>query len=88
MNLRWVSNRFLVIIEIAAIVGLIWILADTWITRQELNQEITQVQQEIIEESFPTPSPTPPISVVLLPGGHTSPLSEGGARAGEAGEQL
>jgi sortase A len=66
-------------------VGLIWVLWDTWQTRQELNREVTQVQQEIIDEVFPTPEPTPLIGVVLLPGGHISPIAEGGAREGEAG---
>jgi len=85
VNLRWVSNRFLLLIELIAIVGLVWLLADTWLTRQELNQEVTKVHREIIEEIFPTPNPTPLIDIALLPGGHTSPISEGGARAGEAG---
>jgi sortase A len=85
VDLRWVFNRFLLIVEIAALLGLVWIIADIWQTRQMLNREVSQVQQEIIEESFPTPSPTPLIDVVLLPGGHTSPISEGGARQGEAG---
>jgi sortase A len=85
VNLRWVLNRFLLIVEITALLGLVWIISDIWQTRQMLNREASQVQQEIIEESFPTPSPTPLIDVVLLPGGHTSPISEGGAQQGEAG---
>ncbi len=85
VNLRWVSNRFLILVEIVAVAGLAWILWDTWQTRQELNREVTQIHKETIEEAFPTPSPTPLIGVALLPGGHTSPLAEGGARPGEAG---
>jgi sortase A len=85
VNLRWVLNRFLLIVEITALLGLVWIIWDIWQTRQMLNREVSQAQQEIIEENFPTPSPTPLIDVVLLPGGHTSPISEGGARQGEAG---
>ncbi len=85
LDLRWVSNRFLFFIEMIAVIGLVWLLWDTWQTRQELNREVSQVQQEIIEEEFPTPEPTPLVGVVLLPGGHTSPIAEGGAREGEAG---
>lgn len=85
VNLRWISNRFLLFIELLAILGLAWILWDTWQTRQTLNREVSQVQKEIIEETFPTPNPTPLIGPVLLPGGHTSPISVGGAQPGEAG---
>ena len=85
LNLRWVSNRFLLFVELIAITGLVWLLWDTWQTRQELNREVSQVQQEIIEEAFPSPEPTALVGVVLLPGGHTSPIAEGGAREGEAG---
>lgn len=85
VNLRWVSNRFLILVEIVAVVGLTWVLWDTWQTRQELNREVTQIHRTTIEEAFPTPSPTPLIRVALLPGGHTSPIAEGGARPGEAG---
>jgi sortase A len=85
LNLRRLGNRFLLLVELGALAGLMWILWDTWQTRQELNREVSQVHQEIIEESFPTPAPTPLIGVVLLPGGHTSPIEPGGARQGEAG---
>lgn len=85
LNLSWVSNRFLLFVEIIAILGLAWLLWDAWELRQTLNREVSQVQQEIIDEAFPTPDPTPLINVVLLPGGHTSPIAEGGARQGEAG---
>ncbi len=86
INLRWVSNRFLLFVEIAAILGLVWLIWDAWQTRQQLNRDITQVQQEIIQENFPTPEPTPIIGVVLLPGGHTPPIAEGGYQPVEAGE--
>jgi sortase A len=85
VNLRWVMNRFLLLIELAAVLGLAYTLWDAWQTRQELNREVAEAQHQVIEEEFPTPGPTPIIGVVLLPGGHTSPISEGGARPGEAG---
>jgi sortase A len=84
-NLRWVMNRFLLLVELGAVIGLAYVLWDAYQTRQELNREAAEAQQQVIEEEFPTPEPTPLIGVVLLPGGHTSPISEGGARPGEAG---
>ena len=85
VNLRWVGDRVLVLIEVAAVLTLVWILLDTWLTRRELNRTVDQVQREIIAENYPSPEPTPLIGVALLPGGHTSPIAEGGARPGEAG---
>ena len=85
INWRWIGNRLLFLVEVTAVIGLVWILWDTWQTRQELNREATEAQQAVIHDNFPTPSPTPLIGVVLLPGGHTSPLSEGGSRPVEAG---
>jgi sortase A len=85
VNFRWVANRFLLVVELIAVIGLTYILWDAWQTRQELNREVAHAQQQVIEEEFPTPGPTPLIGLVLLPGGHTSPISAGGARAGEAG---
>ncbi len=85
LNLRWVGNRFLFFIELVAIVGLAWIIWETWQTRQELNREVAQAQRKEIQEEFPTPEPTPLISVVVLPGGHTSPIEPGGSRPVEAG---
>lgn len=84
INLPKIANNILFLVELGAIVGLVALLYDAWKTRSELNQEAAQVQQKVVEDEFPTPEPTPIISVVLLPGGHTSPISESGAQAGEA----
>lgn len=86
VDLRRILNRLLLVVEIGALVALIWIMGDLWQTRQMLNREAAQVQQGTIGDSFPTPSPTALIDVVLLPGGHTSPLSAGGHQQGEAGD--
>jgi len=85
VNLRWVANRLLLIVEILAVMGLLYITWDTWQTRQLLNREIQQAHKAMALENNPTPVPTPLIGVVLLPGGHTSPISETGAKPGEAG---
>jgi len=83
-NLHWVGNRFLLFVEVIAILGLIWVLWESWQTRQELNREVAEVQKEFMEQTFPTPSPTPLISVILLPGGHILTQS-GEIQEGEAG---
>jgi sortase A len=85
VNVRWVLNRFLLLVEVAAVVGLVYVLWDVWQTRQELNREVAQAQHQIIADEFPTPRSTPLIGVALLPGGHTSPISAGGAGPGEGG---
>jgi len=69
VNWAWVGNKALLIIEIAALIGLLILSLGMWATIQELNQEVRQTQRE----QLPTPSPTPLIQVVMLPGGHTPP---------------
>lgn len=85
VDLRWVANRFLLLVELIAILGLAMLIWDTWQTRQQLNREATEAHQQVVEETFPTAAPTAIFDVVILPGGHTSPIAEGGAREGEAG---
>ena len=46
---------------------------------QELNADSAQDQADAVAE-LPTASPTPIISAVVLPGGHTPPTSPGGAQ--------
>ncbi|MCP4357536.1 MAG: class D sortase [Chloroflexi bacterium] len=66
-----VANKFLLLVEIAAIIGLVVILFNLWIAQRGLNQELAQVQRnEASELSLPTPEPTPIIDLVVLPTGH------------------
>lgn len=69
INWGWVANKALLIIEIAALLGLVVLSLGMWATIQELNQEVRQSQTR----QLPTPTPTPLIQVVVLPGGHTPP---------------
>jgi sortase A len=71
-------NRVLLAVEVTAVVGLIFILFNGMEALQTLNQEVAQAL------SGATPSPTPLISAVVLPSGHTPPTSPGGARPNEA----
>jgi sortase A len=71
-------NRLLLVIEVVAVVGLLFVLFNGVEALQTLNQEVAQAL------SGATPSPTPLISAVVLPSGHTPPTSPGGARPNEA----
>ncbi len=70
-------DRLLLFIEIAAAVGLVYLAATFFLWLRENNQKaaVSMIQ--------PTPSPTPLISEVVLPSGHTPP-HEGVTRFNEA----
>jgi len=84
---RWIANKLLLIVEIAAVVGLVAVLGGLWLTRQELNQELVQAQQaQVASVALPTPTATPIIGLVVLPSGHKPPVDGRPAEAGEAGD--
>jgi sortase A len=72
-TVRTWRDRFLLLIEIGAVVGLIFVVVSLEQARVETNQASAQTQ------SVPTPAPTPLISAVVLPSGHRPPTSPGGA---------
>ncbi len=74
-------NFFLLIVEIGAVAGLFYILINSATVLQTLNQEVLQA---ISTGAVPTPSPTPLITAVVLPSGHTPPTAPGGAQFNEA----
>ncbi|MCE1254221.1 MAG: class D sortase, partial [Anaerolineae bacterium] len=65
-------------VEIGAVVGLVGILLFVFIRINMLNREVASVLQQS------TLTPTPLIMAVVLPSGHTSPNSPGGAQPNEA----
>lgn len=73
-------NFALLLIEVGAVVGLFYILINSATLLQTLNEEVAQA----FAQSAPTPSPTPLITAVVLPSGHTPPTAPGGARFNEA----
>jgi sortase A len=82
-NMVW--NRSLLVIEMLAFVGLVVIGVQMVQALQTLQQETAAVQAEAQAAAFasiPTPTITPEISLnqIVLPGGHTSPTSAGGAQ--------
>ncbi|MGB3715470.1 MAG: class D sortase [Candidatus Promineifilaceae bacterium] len=81
------ANRFLLVVEIVAVVGLIILAYLIWQTTRELNEEIAEVQQaESASLALPTPTATPVIGVVVLPSGHIPPINGRPPEPGEAGE--
>ncbi len=81
------ANRFLLVVEIAAVVALFVLAYMVWQTTQELNEEIAEVQKvESASVALPTPTATPVIGVVVLPSGHKPPVNGSLPVPGEAGE--
>lgn len=74
---RWM-DRILLVVEILAVLGLAGILFNGMGLLRTLNQEVAAALQQ------PTLSPTPLITAVVLPSGHTPPTSPGGAQPNEA----
>jgi sortase A len=84
---RWVANKLLLLVEIAAVLGLVLVLSGLWDTRQELNQELAQAQRKESQSlALPTPTATPIIDVVVLPSGHKPPVDGRSPEQGEAGD--
>jgi sortase A len=73
---KWV-DRLLLGIEIAAVIGLLAIVANGVGLIRELNREVISAIQQ------PTLTPTPLYRAVILPSGHTPPNSANGAQYNE-----
>ncbi len=82
-----IGNVSLLLVEIVAVFGLLFIGLTALNTYRTLNAEVIAV---ISAESAPTFAPTPVISNLVLPSGHTPPTDPGGAQfnLGEIPEHL
>jgi sortase A len=77
---RKIRDAILLSLEVVALVGLVAVLVASYYNLKELNDEVAVAQQNAVDIQIPpTPSPTPPIALALLPGGHSSPTAPGGA---------
>ena len=74
---RLILDRMLFVVEIAAVIGLAYILFNGLSVLRNLNKEVAAVLEQ------PTLTPTPLISAVVLPSGHTPPNKPGGAKFNE-----
>lgn len=70
------ASKLLLAVEVAAVLGLLFVLLSGVGSLQLLNQEVAEARL--------LPSPTALITAVVLPSGHTSPTSPGGARPNES----
>ncbi len=68
-RLKTWMDRLLVLVEIAAVIGLGYVIFNGVSVMRSLNQEVASA----LALSQPTPSPTPLIAAVVLPSGHTPP---------------
>lgn len=75
---RRILDGILLLIELSAFVGFIYIVYSGLNVLRELNQEVVSAIEQ------PTLTPTPLIAAVVLPSGHTPPNSPGGARFNDA----
>lgn len=75
---RRLIDRLLLLVELAAVGGLIFVLFNGMSLIRELNQEVSAALVQ------PTLTPTPLVVAIVLPSGHTPPDSPGGARPNDA----
>lgn len=75
---RRIWDSTLLLVEVLAVVGLILVLLNGLEIMRDLNVEFAQALEQ------PTLTPTPLISAVVLPSGHTPPNAPGGAMPNEA----
>jgi len=76
--LKQFLSRALVVVEVAAAAGFLYILLSGAGALKRLNEEVAEAL------SLGEPMPTPLITAVVLPSGHTPPTSPGGAQPNEA----
>jgi sortase A len=74
---RW-TDRLLLGVEILAILGLVGVLFNGMGILRTLNEEVASALKQ------PTLSPTPLITAIVLPSGHTPPTSPGGSQPNDA----
>ena len=75
---RRAMDRVLTVVEILAVLGLVGVLANGFGLLRTINEMAIAAQHQ------ETLTPTPLITAVVLPGGHTPPTSAGGAQFNEA----
>jgi sortase A len=72
VNWRSVREVTLLVLEVSALIGLIAVLAASFLEARQTNLEYARAR-----ERTPAPTPTPPINVTVLPGGHAPPVGDG-----------
>ncbi len=70
LDMKRIREQLLLAVEILALVGLLVILAGTFLNLQELNRDVVEASGS----NRPTPTATALIEVRVLPGGHEPPV--------------
>lgn len=73
----WTDN-LLLFVEVLAVVALVGVVLNAFSIWRTLNQEVAAAMEQ------PTAAPTPLITAVVLPSGHTPPNAENGAQFNDA----
>jgi sortase A len=71
VNVKRLRDRLLLAVEVLALVGLVVILASSFLNMQELNRDVVEASGS----NRPTPTATALIEVRVLPGGHEPPVA-------------
>lgn len=71
VNFKRLRDRVLLAVEVLALVGLVTILASSFLNMQELNRDVVEASGS----NRPTPTATALIEVRVLPGGHEPPVA-------------
>lgn len=77
--LRRLLDGLLLIVEVAAVAGLVYVFYNGANILENLNREAAAAMRQEVQ-ALPTIAPTPILTAVVLPGGHTPPTAPGGAR--------
>jgi sortase A len=82
---RRLLNQLLLLVEVAAVIGLVYLGYQMFNSIGKLEEETANAQRMADEQrlaSLPTVAPTPMLRLeeVVLPGGHTPPTAPGGAQ--------
>jgi sortase A len=79
---RRVFDLFLLVVEVGAVVGLVYVLYNGSAILAQLNREV--LQSSAPGTSFPSFTPTPLVTAVVLPSGHTPPTTAEGGQPNDA----
>jgi sortase A len=77
---RRLFDYFLLIVEVGAVLGLVYVLYNGSNVLAELNREVASA----VAQAVPTFTATPLVTAVVLPSGHTPPSSPGGSQPNDS----
>jgi sortase A len=79
-RVRRLFDYFLLVVEVAAVLGLIYVLYNGSNILSQLNRDVASA----VAQAVPTFTATPLVTAVVLPSGHTPPTSLGGSQPNDS----